>query len=120
MPNVQTFHDMDQEAPSGLFSSLMQAWGYGSLGNMQAQRIAAADELFPGELTAQRYPQFNSQFQADSPRARLKTLKAMHFTPASKAGRVRRSLQALSLPLGIELSAEQWALIAEASEEDDG
>jgi hypothetical protein len=119
MPNTHTFADMNQEAPSALFSNLIQAWGYGSLGNLQGQRIAAADEPFPTEIAAQEHLHFNTLFQSASPRSRLRTLKAMQFTAANKEERVQRSLAALNEPLGINLSAAQWAMVSELTEEDE-
>jgi hypothetical protein len=43
----------------------------------------------------------------------------MRFTAADKAERVHRSLHALTQPLQINLSPEQWELVAELSEEDE-
>ena len=119
MPDMQTFHEIKQEPPSGLFSSLMQHWGFGSLGNMQVQSIRTPGEMFPDESVVEAHLQFNTQFETASPGTRLKTLKAARFTPANKAERVQRSLQALSQPLGINLSAVEWALVAELTEEDE-
>ncbi|MGB2679304.1 MAG: hypothetical protein WAN12_19655 [Candidatus Acidiferrum sp.] len=116
---MQTFHEIKQEPPSGLFSSLMQHWGYGSLGNMQVQWIPTTDETFPNESIIEAHRHFNSQFEAASPGARLRALKATRFPAASRVERVQRSLQALSQPLGIKLSAEDWALVAELTEEDE-
>jgi hypothetical protein len=119
MSNAQTFHDLNQEVPSGLFTDLIQAWGFGSLGNMQQQRIPAAEESFPGEAVVQAHLSFNAQFESASPRTRLRSLKAMRFTAVNKQERVHRSLHALSQPLQINLSPAQWELVAELAEEDE-
>lgn len=118
MPNVQTFHDLNQEAPSGLFTSLVQAWGLGLLGNMELQQIPAAVPSH-NETVAQAHLPFDSPPESTSPRTRLRTLKAIRFNPTNKQDRVRRSLRALSQPLQIDLLPTQWALVAELSEEDE-
>ncbi len=120
MPDAQTFADIDQGIHPKLFSSLAQAWwGSGSLGNMLAQRVTPTDESFPieGELQAP-FP-FSSGTESASPRTRLRALKTARFTAAGRAERIQRSLQALNRPLGIDLSGEQWSLVAEQIADDE-
>ena len=54
-----------------------------------------------------------------SPQTRLKNLQAIRFSSANQAERVQRSLQALDQPLGINLPAEQWTVVAGLSEDDE-
>lgn len=54
-----------------------------------------------------------------SPQARLKNLQAIRFSAADRAERVQRSLAALHQPLGIDLAAEQWAVVAGLTEDDE-
>lgn len=63
----------------------------------------------------------NGDVAADSvsPQTRLKNLQAIRLSSANQADRVQRSLQALNQPLGINLPAEQWPVIAELSEDDE-
>jgi len=121
MPDMETFHETNQDPRWPLFSILRDHhhWGYGSLGNLQAQGISTADETVPSESIAEAHFQLNAQFDLATPGTRLRTLKTARFSAATKAERVQRSLQALSQPLGINLSAEDWALVAELTEEDE-
>jgi len=119
MSEAKTFADINQAAPLGLFSSLVQAWGYGSLGNLQGQQVGAPDEVFPSDAATLARLHFSVLFQSSLPRTRLRSLKAMQFTPANKDERVQRSLNALNQPLGINLSPAQWAIVSELTEEDE-
>jgi len=58
-------------------------------------------------------------FDLLSPQERLKNLQAIRFSAINQADRVQRSLAALNQPLGIDLPAEQWAMVAELSEDDE-
>jgi len=120
MPDAQTFADINQGSPLGLFSSLTEAWwGSGSLGNMHVQRIGLTDESLPTEGGVQTRSPFSASDESTSPRTRLSALKAARFTVVDRTERIQRSLQALNQPLGIDLPPAQWALVAEQIEDDE-
>ncbi len=119
MSNNQAFVDLNQEAPRRLFSDLMQAWGLSALGNPQRQYITSGDESFSPESLAQTHLRLNLQLQVASPRARLTALKSVHFPQEGKAERIRRSLESIRKPFGINLAPAEWALIIQEEEEDE-
>ena len=118
MPSSDLSTDMTQEAPM-LFSRLMDAWGLGSLGNPEIQRVRASGEPFSSRLVSGFELTPAGPFHSTSPRTRLSALKALHFIAATRQERVERSLQALTRPLGIHLSPGQWTIVVDLAEEDD-
>ncbi|MGH7746107.1 MAG: hypothetical protein ACREQ5_15245 [Candidatus Dormibacteria bacterium] len=119
MPDAQTFADINQGTPPSLFSSLIQAWGLGSLGNMQVQRIAQTDKPSLNEVEVQARPPLGTQTDLASPSMRLRAMKAARFTATDRLERIQRSLQALNQPIGINLSPEEWASVASQIEDDE-
>ena len=102
-------HVSDAEAASD-FASLLDRVREGT------EIVIEHDEL---PLAVVRPLNGDGTFESLSPQERLKNLQAIRFSAINQADRVQRSLAALNQPLGIDLPAEQWAMVAELSEDDE-